>query len=91
MFRVGNTRDFLFGQQNEALGCIDPMRTTSDAVSWKFSVQPKSGLFTFQAHFSSLSAAQNAPPAGCPPAGGAFYIADKQKNPLSKVNRYRQI
>jgi len=34
-------------------------------------------LLTFSAHFFHLSAAQNSPPAGRTPAGGAFYAADK--------------
>jgi len=34
-------------------------------------------LLTLSAHFLYLSAAQNAPPAGLPLAGSAFYSADK--------------
>ena len=36
----------------------------------------------------SLSAAQNAPPAGGQPAGGAFRAADKQRNCALKVNKH---
>ena len=46
-------------------------------------------LVCFDAQFFCLSAAQNAPLAGCPPAGGAFCAADKQKicatSKLSKI------
>ena len=48
----------------------------------------ESELFTFDARFFRLSATQNSPPAGCPPAGGAFYAVDKPKNFASKV--YKQ-
>ena len=44
-------------------------------------------LLTFDAQFFCLSAAQNAPPAGGQPAGGAFCDADKRKNCTSKVNK----
>ena len=44
-------------------------------------------LFTFSARFFCLSAAQNAPPAGGRPAGGAFCAADKQKKRAEKVNK----
>ena len=53
------------------------------AVSFKFAVQAKVSSFTFDAQFFCLSAAQNAPPAGGQPAGGAFCAADKQKNGTS--------
>ena len=43
-------------------------------------------LFTFDEQFFCLSAAQNAPPAGGQPAGGAFCASDKQNNFASKVN-----
>jgi hypothetical protein len=33
-----------------------------------------------------LSAAQNEPPVGFPPAGGAFFAADEQKTRALKVN-----
>jgi len=44
-------------------------------------------LLTFSADFFCLSAAQNAPPAGGRPDGGAFCAADKQKKCAEKVNK----
>ena len=48
-------------------------------------------LFIFYARFFCLSPAENAPPVGCPPAGGAFSATDKQKNRASKVNKHLKI
>ena len=64
---------------------------TSSAVSWKFAMQPKVSLFTFDARFFCSSTAQNAPPACVRLAGGAFCAADKQKNRTSKVNKHIKI
>jgi len=44
-------------------------------------------LFAFDARFFCLSAAQNAPPVGCPLAGGTFCAAGNEKNGASKVNK----
>ena len=46
------------------------------------------GLFTFDARLFRLSAAQDAPPAGCPRTSGAFCAADKQKYCASNVNKH---
>ena len=48
----------------------------------------EASLFTFSVHFFCLSAAQNAPPAGRPPAGGAFCAANKQKKCAEKGKKH---
>ena len=57
------------------------------SVAFETMLQILMCLFTFDAHFFYLSAAQNVPLAGGQPAGGAFCAADKQKNCASKVNK----
>ena len=59
-------------------------------MSLKFGVQPKVSS-AFGARFFCLAAAQNAPPTGGQPAGGAFCAADKRKNWASKENKHIKI